>query len=104
MAEPTTNNSSTTTKSTFTLLLFASAGTYAGQDSITLPAPMPLSRLFSTLESKFTGITAKVLESSAVTVNLDYVDMPTGGAEGENQGLVIKQGDEVAIIPPVSSG
>jgi len=36
------------------------------------------------------------LKSSAISLNGGYVD------EGENE--VIKGGDEVAIIPPVSSG
>jgi len=43
---------------------------------------------------------AKVLESCLVTINLEYVDMPENGDKGQ----VINEGDEVAIIPPVSSG
>ena len=59
----------------------------------------------------------KVLGSCAVTVNLEYVDIEEDGKEeGGNEeeekeegkkrkkGLVIKEGDEVGIIPPVSSG
>ena len=38
-----------------------------------------------------------------MTVNLEYVDVVDGEGEGEGE-LVIKVGDEVAIIPPVSSG
>lgn len=67
-----------------------------------LPAPLPLSKLFDTLEEKYSGIKAKVLESCLVTINLEYVNVPEDGA-GEG-GLIIKEGDEVAIIPPVSSG
>lgn len=86
----------------FTILYFASAGSYTSKDSEHLPAPLPLSKLFETLEDKYNGIKAKVLESCLVTVNLEYVDMPEDPAD-EN-GPVIKEGDEVAIIPPVSSG
>ena len=45
-----------------------------------------------------------------MTVNLEYVDFEPDelegktGAEGEGLELVIKEGDEVGIIPPVSSG
>jgi molybdopterin converting factor small subunit len=45
---------------------------------------------------------AKVLESCLVTINLEYVDIPE--AAGGDTEIVIKEGDEVAIIPPVSSG
>jgi small subunit ribosomal protein S28e len=36
-----------------------------------------------------------------VTLNLDYVDIPDAGDAGES---VAQEYDEVAIIPPVSSG
>jgi len=113
-----TNTNTTTTSNpssdgTFTLLLFASASTYTGGlESLTLDAPLSLPQLFSTLEAKFPGITAKVLRSCAVTVNLEYVDVDVdvpepgaGGAGGEDGEVVmIRPGDEVGIIPPVSSG
>lgn len=84
----------------FTILYFASASSYTSKDSEALPAPLPLSKLFETLDEKYGGMKAKVLESCLVTINLEYVDMPENGEEGP----VIKEGDEVAIIPPVSSG
>ncbi|KAK1246830.1 hypothetical protein MKX08_000632 [Trichoderma sp. CBMAI-0020] len=84
----------------FNLLYFASAGSFTGKDHESLPAPVPIGQLFSELESRYPGIQAKILDSCLVTVNLDYVDVP---AEGEG-GAVIQEGDEVAIIPPVSSG
>jgi molybdopterin converting factor small subunit len=86
----------------FTILYFASASSYTSKDSEALPAPLPVAKLFDILEEKYNGIKAKVLESCLVTINLEYVDMPEGAAD-EN-GPVIKEGDEVAIIPPVSSG
>lgn len=71
-----------------------------GRDSESLPAPLPLGKLFSELESRYPGVQAKILDSCLVTVNLDYVDVPEDGEDG----ALIQEGDEVAIIPPVSSG
>lgn len=55
--------------------------------------------LFDLLESRYGGIRAKVLDSCALTINLEYVDL-----EEESGQVMIQAGDEVAIIPPVSSG
>ncbi len=44
-----------------------------------------------------------MLDHSLVTINLSYVDVPSGEDEGAEE-IVIQEGDEVAIIPPVSSG
>lgn len=88
----------------FNLLYFASASTYTGKQFEPLPAPLPLRQLFSTLEERYNGISAKVLESCMVTINLIYVDVPEDNNEGGADETVIKEGDEVAIIPPVSSG
>ncbi|PSS27929.1 hypothetical protein M430DRAFT_160724 [Amorphotheca resinae ATCC 22711] len=85
----------------FTILYFASASSYTSKDSEILQAPLPLSKLFETLEERYPGIKAKVLESCLVTVNLEYVDV-TGESAGDQ--TIIQEGDEVAIIPPVSSG
>jgi molybdopterin converting factor small subunit len=86
----------------YTILYFASASSYTFKDSEYLPAPLSLSKLFDTLEEKYGGIKAKVLESCLVTVNLEYVEMPA--ADGSASEATIEEGDEVAIIPPVSSG
>ncbi|CZT47440.1 probable Molybdopterin synthase sulfur carrier subunit [Rhynchosporium secalis] len=86
----------------FKILYFASAGSYTGKDSEHLPSPLPIARLFDTLEHRYKGMKSKVLESCLVTVNLDYVDIPED-ADAESD-FIIKEGDEVAIIPPVSSG
>lgn len=64
---------------------------------------MPVAHLFAALEEIYPGIKHKVLESSAVTVNLDYIDVEEEAGKADS-GMTIKAGDEVAIIPPVSSG
>jgi molybdopterin synthase sulfur carrier subunit len=97
----------------FTLLYFASASSYTTKDSENFQAPLPLPKLFDILEERYPGIRDKVLSHCAVTINLNYVDV--GILEGvcsEKRGaepvlgdvVVIKEGDEVALIPPVSSG
>ncbi len=86
----------------FKVLYFASATSYTSKGSEILPAPLPLSKLFEALEEKYKGMKAKVLESCLVTINLEYVEIPKGD-NSENE-TIIQEGDEVAIIPPVSSG
>jgi molybdopterin converting factor small subunit len=97
----------------FTLLYFASASSYTKKDSENFQAPLPLSKLFDTLEERYPGIKDKVLSHCAVTINLNYVDMGIPGSEYSKKRsvepllgdvAVIKEGDEVALIPPVSSG
>ncbi|KYK56023.1 Molybdenum cofactor synthesis protein 2A [Drechmeria coniospora] len=85
----------------FNVLYFASASSYTGKEHEALPAPLPLRTLFAELEAKYPGVKANVLDSCMVTVNLDYVDMSGDGAA---DAVVIQEADEVAIIPPVSSG
>ncbi|KAK8151730.1 molybdopterin synthase small subunit CnxG [Phyllosticta citrichinensis] len=85
--------------STFKLLYFAAASTYTGRDHDDFPAPVKASELFALLEDRYPGITQKVLTTCAVTVNYNYVDL-----EDADAALVLGQGDEVALIPPVSSG
>ncbi len=96
----------------FTILYFAAASTFTNKTLERLPAPLPIHSLFSTLESRYPGFTAKVLNSCAVTVNLEYVDMEddrsiasvSDGCLKNDDGKMIHAGDEVGIIPPVSSG
>lgn len=83
---------------TFKILYFSSATTITKKDSEFLSAPLALGKLFDTLDENYSGIKAKVLGSCMVTVNLEYVDIEED-AERE-----LKEGDEVGIIPPVSSG
>ncbi|KAL2889774.1 Molybdopterin synthase sulfur carrier subunit [Ceratocystis lukuohia] len=83
--------------STFTILYFANASTFAGCESEELAAPLPVTQLYATLEKKYPGIQSAVLSSSMVAVNTEYVDLT-------DETVVISAGDEVGIIPPVSSG
>ena len=87
----------------FTILYFAAATSFTGRPHDFLSAPLPITKLFDALEEKYAGIGEKVLVSCAVTVNLDYVDLEEEREKGEG-GLVIGEGDEVGVIPPVSSG
>ncbi|KAL1893779.1 hypothetical protein Sste5346_006282 [Sporothrix stenoceras] len=86
-------------KGHFNMLYFAAATSYTQKDYESLPAPLPLSELFATLEKRYSGIRAGVLDGSMVTINLEYVDV-----EADAASTVIQEGDEVAVIPPVSSG
>lgn len=88
-------------KGHFNVLYFASANSFTSREYDALPAPLPIGKLFDALDEKYSGIKDKILSSCLVTVNLNYVDVPSSDSEGA---LVIQEGDEVAIIPPVSSG
>ncbi|RAL04290.1 uncharacterized protein BO80DRAFT_347585 [Aspergillus ibericus CBS 121593] len=83
---------------TFQIHYFASASSYTGKQTERLAAPLPLSLLFETLESMYPGIGEKVLSSCGVSLGDEYVDVV------DDAGVVIGEGDEVAVIPPVSSG
>lgn len=86
----------------FKILYFAAASTFTGKTTEHLPAPVRIRDLFTKLDGVYPGIRDKVLSSCAVTVNLEYVDLDDDDASSGDQ--EIKAGDEVAIIPPVSSG
>ncbi len=86
----------------FKILYFAGASSFTKKESEALAAPLPLKELFQTLEERYSGMKTRVLESCLVTINLEYVDVPAG--DSGDDGVVIKEGDEVGIIPPVSSG
>ena len=75
----------------FKILYFASAGSYTAKDSEHLPAPLPIAKLFETLEERYNGMKSKVLESCLVTVNLEYVDIP----EVEITGLPVAADESV---------
>lgn len=86
----------------FQIHYFSIASSYTGKNSESLPAPLPLSRLFETLDTRYPGIRERVLSSCGVSVGDEYVDVEDAGGAGTAR--VIQAGDEVAIIPPVSSG
>ena len=94
-------------KGHFRLLYFASAASFTRKSLDDVPAPLALTDLFAHLEKQYPGIGQAVLSSSAVTLNLSYVEVEdqegTGGCKSSDA-TVINEGDEVAIIPPVSSG
>lgn len=82
----------------FTLLYFASAASFTKKDADFFEAPCSVFSLYQILESKYAGIYNKVLVSCALTINLNYIDVDN------SEDFIIREGDEVAIIPPVSSG
>jgi molybdopterin converting factor small subunit len=86
----------------FSILYFAAASTFTKKTSDHLPAPVMARNLFAQLEERYPGMRSRVLASCAVTVNLEYIDMD--GEDGADLDREIVEGDEVAIIPPVSSG
>lgn len=85
-------------KDQFTLLYFASASSYTQKSSETFTAPSTAANLFTELEEKYPGMKERILGSCALTINLDYMELD------KPEEVVINAGDEVAIIPPVSSG
>ncbi|KAK1067223.1 hypothetical protein LTR74_006591 [Friedmanniomyces endolithicus] len=85
----------------FTLLYFAAATSFTRRSHDFFPAPLSLSQLYDAVEKKYPGMREKVLSSSALTVNLEYVDVEEEAQKGE-KGIVIQAGDEVAIIPPAA--
>lgn len=87
----------------FQIHYFSTSSTYTGKSTEHLPAPLPLSRLFDTLEDMYPGIKEKVLVSCSVSLGDEYVDVLSQTSSGEDE-IVIQMGSEVAIIPPVSSG
>lgn len=82
----------------FTLLYFASASSFTKKQHEFFSTPLKVCDLLAALERQYPGIKEKILDSSALTINLDYVDLD------EARTTTINDGDEVAIIPPVSSG
>ena len=84
----------------FRILYFASATAFTRKSTEYLPSPLAVRDLFALLETRYPGIERQILSSCAVTLNLEYVDL-----EDEQASITtVTKGDEVAIIPPVSSG
>ena len=92
-------------KGQFSMLYFASASTFTKKASENFPAPINTKNLYDFLENKYPGIKDKVLDSCAVTINLQYIDIYADTSDhDQTTPRAINEGDEVAIIPPVSSG
>lgn len=77
------------------MLYFATAASFTSLSSEYFAAPSTPTQLLDQLEAKYPGIRHAVLDSAMITVNEEYVTDPD---------LSIEEGDECAIIPPVSSG
>ncbi len=80
----------------FTVLFFAAARDIAGPE-MKIDDSIPLGNLPPLLIQMHPALET-ILTSCAVCVNLEYYDIT------EDATFVIKKGDEVGIIPPVSSG
>ncbi|KAJ9316044.1 hypothetical protein DTO271D3_3620 [Paecilomyces variotii] len=89
---------------TFQIHYFATAASYTRKQTECLPAPLPLSKLFGVLEQRYPGIKEKVLVSCGVSLGMEYVDVNEDDDDDDGDATMINPGDEVGIIPPVSSG
>jgi molybdopterin converting factor small subunit len=98
MASASEKSADSSSTGEFTIHYFATAFQYTSKNTECLPAPLPLSELYPLLEERYPGIREKVLGSCGVSLESEYVDIE------EDAHKVIQVGDEVAIIPPVSSG
>ena len=91
--EPPTNH--------FTLLYWGPATSFTGKGRDYIKGPLKVTELFNVIERMYPGMKHNQLDSCAVSVNGEYADL--NPVEGEET-LMLKEGDEVAIIPPVSAG
>ncbi|RIA92934.1 molybdopterin synthase sulfur carrier subunit-like protein [Glomus cerebriforme] len=85
----------------FTVLYFASArdATNVQSEKISLPpqsTSISLENLTILLKRRHEKL-APILENSLYAINMEYV-------ENDDQTILVKEGDEVAVIPPVSGG
>ena len=84
------------------LLLFATAREAAGcgRDTFELAPGSPLEQLLAAAVERYGEAFARVLDSARVWVNGDE---PAAGASGA-RAFELHDGDEVAVLPPVSGG
>jgi molybdopterin converting factor subunit 1 len=80
---------------TVTIHLFAAARDFAGMESVQLDlgSGATVLELRTSLSLKFPAM-MELIARSAIAVNHEYAE----------DGLVISEGDELALIPPVSGG
>lgn len=91
----------------FRVLYFAAAATFTGRDWDDIKIPVRLHDLPGVLEKAHPGFREAILTSCAITLNLEYVDLSdfnTDEARENPSDTIIQSGDEIAVIPPVSSG
>ncbi|CAG8589470.1 2671_t:CDS:2 [Diversispora eburnea] len=86
----------------FKVLYFASAkdATNLSSETISFPSSNPssisLQELTQILKSRHKKL-GKILEHSMYAINMKYVEI-------DDTSIFVKEGDEVAVIPPVSGG
>jgi molybdopterin converting factor small subunit len=80
----------------FTVLYFGPLKSLTGKSSETIGSDITITQLLSHLATAYEDV--QLIKSCAVSVNLEYVDSE------EYDQTTLKNGDEVALIPPVSSG
>ncbi|XP_001812142.1 molybdopterin synthase sulfur carrier subunit [Tribolium castaneum] len=82
---------------TVKVLFFAKSREIVGQKSAELDLPSPISykKLLETLVGTY--FLAEIAQNIILSLNEEFCDV-------ESVEIVLKQGDEVAIIPPLSGG
>jgi molybdopterin converting factor small subunit len=85
------------------MLLFATAREAAGcsRDTFEVPAGAPLERVLADAATRYGDGFAQVLTTSRVWLNGDD---PSGAVPGSWARIELHDGDEVAVLPPVSGG
>lgn len=69
------------------------------------PSGLSVAELFAWISLTYGESAAGLLASCAVSINMEYLEDEEAGNAGEpSRAEVIHVGDEVALIPPVSSG
>ena len=82
---------------TITVLLFAKARELVGTSSVTtsVPANIRYQHLLSHLESEFPGL-QRLGRTFVLSLNENYIE--------QEEELLLNNGDEIAVIPPISGG
>ena len=82
---------------TITVLLFAKARELVGSSSVTtsVPASIRYNQLLAHLETEYPGL-QRLARTFVLSLNENYID--------QEEELVLTNGDEIAVIPPISGG
>lgn len=80
-----------------TVLLFAKARELVGSSLVTISCPSPTNyqQLVGTLVSAY-PVLSRLGDTFVLSLNEEYID--------REQEVVLRQGDELAVIPPISGG